>query len=456
MTKAADSSAFSYNYDHFGLENRTTDHLGWVAVGQPAPDFTATRLDGTQVKLSDFRGKPVVLETGSASCPMYVSHVEPMNALALRYPDVEFLVLYVREAHPGQRISAHRDNAQKAAAARMVVDKEREGRTILVDDLAGSAHQLYGAMPNTVHVIGADGVVAFRAMWNDPPAVEAALRKVLVGQDAAAVKARFRPAGMATVVRVLRRAGSRAMFDFVIAFPKIASAHLRARTPRGEYRSGSREIEQLPGRPIRFTPRYSSHPPVRVFGSWAGYLAAARKVSLWRMVADPLHREEYPWFRRFRRMNDVGSPAPNFALRTPDGATLRLSDLRGRIAVFMFAALTCPPARAQLPLWNRLHADYADRGVTVFVVYSRERHPGEPGYREFRHTRTDAEKEANARLLAQMADMPVVVDGIDEAVLARYGKVPNAAFVVDRNGVLAYKSTWADAEAIRAVLDGLL
>jgi hypothetical protein len=227
MTKAADSTGFTYNYEHFGLENRTMDHLGGVGVGETAPDFTATRLDGTKVKLSDFRGKPVVLETGSVSCPMYVSRVEPMNALAFRYPDVQFLVLYVREAHPGQHIGAHRDDAQKAAAARRVVDEEREGRTVIVDDLAGTAHQLYGAMPNTVHVVAPDGIVAFRAMWNDPPAVEAALRRMLVGQDARAVKTRFRPAGMVTVVRVLRRAGWRALLDFVVAFPRLASGHLR-------------------------------------------------------------------------------------------------------------------------------------------------------------------------------------------------------------------------------------
>lgn len=201
-------------------------HLGGVGVGEPAPDFTATRLDGAKVKLSDFRGEPVVLETGSVSCPMYVSRVEPMNALALRYPDVKFLVLYVREAHPGQHIGAHRDDAQKTAAARIVVDEEREGRTVIVDDLTGTAHRLYGAMPNTVHVIDADGVVAFRAMWNDPPAVEAALRKLLAGKDAGAVTSRFRPAGMATVVRVLRRAGWRAVWNFVIAFPRLASSHL--------------------------------------------------------------------------------------------------------------------------------------------------------------------------------------------------------------------------------------
>ncbi|KAA8962457.1 deiodinase-like protein [Mycobacterium sp.] len=225
------SAVTAYNYDHFGLEHRSMDHLGGVAVGEPAPDFTATRLDGTEVKLSDFRGKPVVLETGSASCPMYVGHIEPMNALAFRFPDVAFLVLYVREAHPGRRIGAHRDHAQKTAAARIVADQEQEGRTILIDDLAGTAHRLYGAMPNTVHVIDTDGRVAFRAMWNDPAAVEAVLRTMLAGQDTATVRARFRPTGPATLFRVLRRAGWRAVWDFVVAFPALARAHLRPGRP---------------------------------------------------------------------------------------------------------------------------------------------------------------------------------------------------------------------------------
>lgn len=230
MTPTAD--ALGYNYDHFGLEHRTMLHLEGVEIGQPAPDFTATRVDGTQVKLSEFRGKPVVLETGSSSCPMYVSHIESMNALAYRFPDVTFLVLYVREAHPGQHIRAHRNAEQKTAAARIAVEEHREARIILVDDVGGTAHRLYGAMPNTVHVIDAKGTVAFRAMWNDPAAVDAALRRVLTGEDAAAVRARFRPAGVATLQRVLRRAGWRAVWDFALAFPRLAGAHLRPGRPR--------------------------------------------------------------------------------------------------------------------------------------------------------------------------------------------------------------------------------
>ena len=36
-----------------------------VRVGEPAPDFALTALDGSTVRLSDLRGKVIVLEFGS-------------------------------------------------------------------------------------------------------------------------------------------------------------------------------------------------------------------------------------------------------------------------------------------------------------------------------------------------------------------------------------------------------
>jgi thiol-disulfide isomerase/thioredoxin len=39
-----------------------------LGVGSPAPDFTATTLEGATVKLSQLRGKPVVLDFWSKSC----------------------------------------------------------------------------------------------------------------------------------------------------------------------------------------------------------------------------------------------------------------------------------------------------------------------------------------------------------------------------------------------------
>ena len=45
-----------------------------AAVGQPAPDFTLRDATGKPVKLSDFKGKHVVLEWTNPGCSFVVKH----------------------------------------------------------------------------------------------------------------------------------------------------------------------------------------------------------------------------------------------------------------------------------------------------------------------------------------------------------------------------------------------
>src|SRR5579864_2499027 len=40
-----------------------------VEIGKPAPDFTGTDINGKTVKLSDFKGKIVVIESYNSDCP---------------------------------------------------------------------------------------------------------------------------------------------------------------------------------------------------------------------------------------------------------------------------------------------------------------------------------------------------------------------------------------------------
>lgn len=225
ITSDLERRALDYNYAHFSLADRSLDRLEGVREGEQAPDFTATFLDGSRVRLSDYRGQVIVLETGSVTCPMYEKGIDRMNALAYRFPDVTFLVLYTREAHPGEHLGPHRSMTDKTGAARLVAEADREGRTILVDDLQGSAHQQYGMMPNTVHIIDSDGVVVFRSMWSDPTVVEKTLKQIPLGGEP--LRLRFRPAPPHILFRVLRRAGWQALRDFAIAFPKVAWEHLK-------------------------------------------------------------------------------------------------------------------------------------------------------------------------------------------------------------------------------------
>ncbi|HSI54397.1 MAG TPA: redoxin domain-containing protein, partial [Ramlibacter sp.] len=48
-------------------------------VGQPAPDFTLRDASGKTVKLSDFRGKHVVLEWTNPGCPYVRKHYDSGN-----------------------------------------------------------------------------------------------------------------------------------------------------------------------------------------------------------------------------------------------------------------------------------------------------------------------------------------------------------------------------------------
>ncbi len=69
-----------------------------------------------------------------------------------------------------------------------------------------------------------------------------------------------------------------------------------------------------------------------------------------------------------REAPQPGYRAPGFSLRTLDGETLSLSELRGRTVVLNFWATWCPPCRAEMPAFQRLYARYVDRGLMVIGV----------------------------------------------------------------------------------------
>jgi peroxiredoxin len=55
-----------------------------AVVGQPAPAFTATDSNGKTVSLSDFKGKPVILEWTNADCPFVQKHYSSGNMQRLQ------------------------------------------------------------------------------------------------------------------------------------------------------------------------------------------------------------------------------------------------------------------------------------------------------------------------------------------------------------------------------------
>ncbi len=63
-----------------------------------------------------------------------------------------------------------------------------------------------------------------------------------------------------------------------------------------------------------------------------------------------------------------GTPAPDFALTTPDGKTVRLSDFRGKYVVLDFWASWCPDCRKDAPAIVAMHHKYSGDYVAFIGV----------------------------------------------------------------------------------------
>jgi peroxiredoxin len=181
-----------YNYESFTnhelLRDAARHSFGsGPEPGEKAPDFELRSLDGEEVQLSDFQGrKNVVLVFGSATCPFTASSIRRINDLYDDYrdhEDVEFLFVYIREAHPGEELAAHQSMDDKVRAAETFRDEENVEFTILVDELRGRVHRKYGRMPNPTYLIDKSGRIAFRSLWSRVTGVAQALEELLEVQE---------------------------------------------------------------------------------------------------------------------------------------------------------------------------------------------------------------------------------------------------------------------------------
>jgi hypothetical protein len=71
----------TYNHGRFRLSDYDLTQFPGPKVGEPAPDFGLTGLDGDPLRLSSYRGRWLVLETASVSCMMYERNVDKIGLL---------------------------------------------------------------------------------------------------------------------------------------------------------------------------------------------------------------------------------------------------------------------------------------------------------------------------------------------------------------------------------------
>lgn len=209
-----------YNYDNFSADDYDFENSNGPQVGEKAFDFELMDASGTPKDLLDFDGNFLVLELGSITCPLFQARRRTMMTLHEEFPQVSNVVLYVREAHPGQDIPVHKNLDEKLQCAQVLRDDDGEKRLIIVDDFQGTAHKAYGSMPNAVFIINKHGCVVYRAGWNNGEATRAALRSLIDGKPIRA-KSYFKPSTPSVLLRTLKRAGAGSRTDFFKSLPYL-------------------------------------------------------------------------------------------------------------------------------------------------------------------------------------------------------------------------------------------
>jgi iodothyronine deiodinase-like protein len=286
----------SYNYEHFS-RNLLVDmkKLSGPEPGDVAPDFALRTVDGDKLSLSDFEEhKNVLLAFGSATCPLTLSSIGGLNHLYEKYrgDELEFLFVYIREAHPGEELPAHESMVDKFRAAQLFRDEEGVTMPVLVDDLRGSVHRKYGKLPNPSYLIDKSGRIAFRCLYAQPAVLEKAINELLefqtrTGKDHAMVAGgedRRMPKSFPLLhtYRALKRGGREAIqnFEEALGIPgKMAVA-------------GSRIVQPVVENPGKTAAAAALTAGVLAGGIYAGFKLREKRFA---------HREPYRYFDREQR-----------------------------------------------------------------------------------------------------------------------------------------------------------
>lgn len=131
-----------------------------VAPGEKAPDFELKGSDGNTYKLSDLKGKTVVMEWYNDGCPYVRKHydVDHMQGLQKKYGD-QIVWMTINSSAPGKQ--GHIGNV--IAAEKMYKREKMNSKAILLDGtVASKVGRAYGAKTTPhMYVIDKNGLIAY-------------------------------------------------------------------------------------------------------------------------------------------------------------------------------------------------------------------------------------------------------------------------------------------------------
>lgn len=141
-----------------------------ASVGQPAPDFTLSDTAGKPVKLSQFKGKPVVLEWNNPGCPFVRKHyLGNMQALQKDFTQRGVVWLAINSTE-----DASGDYLSPPQLARWMQDKGASPSATLMDE-DGQVGKAYGARVTPhMYIVNAQGLLAYAGAIDSIPSARAA------------------------------------------------------------------------------------------------------------------------------------------------------------------------------------------------------------------------------------------------------------------------------------------
>jgi hypothetical protein len=159
----------------------------------------------------------------------------------------------------------------------------------------------------------------------------------------------------------------------------------------------------------------------------------------------------------FRSRAPLGSMAPDFKGEVLDGQSVRLSDYRDHKSVLIvFGSLACPPCvtniRINDPNLVGLYETYGE-AVEFLYLYTREGHPGS---KIVPHTTMEDKRQNARRLKAEEGiTFPIVIDDVEGTIQRSFvhPHFNNPVFLINRAGIVTYKSAWLDASELPQVLE---
>lgn len=137
-----------------------------ASIDQAAPDFALAGIDGKTYKLSDFKGRYVVLEWNNLDCPFVKKHYGSgnMQALQKKYTDKGVVWLTICSSGEGKQ------GYYEPAALKELTKEKKLSSTAYLRDPDGTVGKEYGAKttPN-MFVVSPEGTLIYAGAIDDKP-----------------------------------------------------------------------------------------------------------------------------------------------------------------------------------------------------------------------------------------------------------------------------------------------